>query len=391
MAEEQSVTGEDTLERRATTGSAEHNAPVIEEGTETTPPAGVRPSRYRRVSTEMSDYLVCADVPHVHLQIERGLVVEELGRKKYPRQTVFLDGVFSGAPFLDNEARQYSLDHHAGCVRPFTLATCEQAAVMLLQGLPLETGEWKLHINDPDLDAVLAAWLLLNHVELRHDPALFRAVMPFVRVEGVIDAHGLDRSLLAGLPAGDYERQKARIDILMGEERRIKAEHRWQEIDLLDYTHDLLGRLDEQLYPARYLSDLQEISEIAQVPLAGERLAVLCRSQQGIYAVETHLKKRYEKNLAVIVLEQSPKTVTLRQTDPFLPKNLEAVYEQLNKRDPATQANPDHKWGGSAEIGGSPREGGTDLPPEDILRVVQAAYTGGWLRRMMRKITSIGG
>ena len=92
------------------------------------------PSRYEL--TGDPPRIICSDWPNVRLHVERGLTVDEDEREQYPRQSVFLDGVFTGPAFLDNEMRQYSLDHHAGCVRAFTLATCEQAVVMLLQGLP---------------------------------------------------------------------------------------------------------------------------------------------------------------------------------------------------------------------------------------------------------------
>ena len=130
-------------------------------------------------------YLFGSAAPNLHLRVERGLSVNSAGRKYYPRQTIFLDGVYSDAPFIDNETRQYSLVHHAGCIRMFTLATCEQAAVFVLEGLPLDEGVWNLFINEPDLDAVLASWILINHhTLLRDDASILRNVMPFIRVEG---------------------------------------------------------------------------------------------------------------------------------------------------------------------------------------------------------------
>lgn len=358
-------------------------------------------SRYERGEREGRSYLVCQDAPRLLLYVERGLLVAEGSRKKYPRQSIFLDGAYDGPPFLDNEARQYSLDHHGGCVRSYTLATCEQAAVLLAQGLPLGEGTWHLYVNGPDLDAVLAAWLLMNHVELTRDEAIFADVMPFVRVEGTIDAHGFDKPLLSGLPLPVFDLHKKHIDELLAEERQLKQEGRWGQCDWLDYTQSLLRRLDQRLYPPGHLSNLVEITELAQAPLAGGKLAVLCSSRQGIYAVEQHLKKRYEKQLAVIVLYAGSGTFTLRQTDPFQQKTLEAVYAALDKRDPAVStAAPDsgegnpgdtaNHWGGSADIGGSPRATGSKLSGEDVLRVVQQVYGGGWLQRMVRKITRIG-
>ena len=43
--------------------------------------------------------------------------------------------------------------------------------------------------------------------------------MPLVRVEGVIDAHGLDRGQLAGVGEEAYRSEKKRIDTLLARER----------------------------------------------------------------------------------------------------------------------------------------------------------------------------
>jgi len=125
--------------------------------------------RYRVIERDGRSLVISGNAPNIELHVERGLSVDGGGRKRFGAQAIFLDGVYTGAPFVDNEARQYSLDHHAECVRAFTLATCEQAVVMLLQGLPLSAGTWTLWINDPDLDSMLAAWVLMNHVELLRD------------------------------------------------------------------------------------------------------------------------------------------------------------------------------------------------------------------------------
>jgi hypothetical protein len=128
---------------------------------------------------------------------------------------------------MDNERRHYALDHHAGCVRPFTLATCEQAAVVVMMGLPLNEGEWHIYVNNPDLDALLASWILINHKRLlAHDKRLLRELMPLVRVEGVIDTHGLDMSELSALPSHIYKLHKARLDALRASEVSAKSHGR---------------------------------------------------------------------------------------------------------------------------------------------------------------------
>lgn len=366
------------------------------------PPAPDGQSRYHTLAEGGSSWIVCASAPNLRLRVDRALALTEAARKKMPRQAIFLDGAYAEGPLFDNEQRHYSLDHHAGCHRPITLATCEQAAVMLAQGLPLGEGEWRLFVNEPDLDAVIASWLLLNHAELtQEDDSPLWDVMPLVRAEGVIDAHGLDRGFLSGLSPANYERQKARIDALRAKEQQLRTAGSWAMVDVVAHTVELLDALDRMLYSEEQLGALLDIVEVAQVPIERKRSsAVLCRSNLGIYAVETRLRQRHEGKVGVIVLDSGNGRFTLRQLDSFLQRNLADVYPLLNERDERVQAavapeapasgereDNENRWGGSEEIGGSPRGTGTALTGEEILDAVQQAYGGStWLHRIVRRI-----
>ncbi|MFK7991888.1 MAG: hypothetical protein AB8I08_38075 [Sandaracinaceae bacterium] len=337
------------------------------------PQARVKRRRYRVLEADGNKRVVSGNAPNIELRVERGLTVDASGRKRFGPQTVFLDGVYAGAPFCDNEARHYSLDHHAGVVRAFTLATCEQAAVMLLQGLPLSAGTWTLLVNDPDLDSMLAAWVLINHVELlRDDRHLLRLAMPTIRLEGTIDAHGTDRQMLVGLSGEALDEAKAKVDALMAAERRLKKARAWMTADWAEYACDQLERMDRELLPEGALEELLEIQEGGRAILANERIAVLLESDLGIYEVEERLKQRYGASLGVIALRIDDDRYTLRLVDAFLPKNLEAVYKALNKADPKARRGGDspNVWGGSGDIGGSPRATGTGLDEEAILAVL---------------------
>lgn len=376
----------DSSEGHEPAGAATHDRPASDS-------ANCETSRYRVVEAEDETYITCNNTPNISLYVERGLVVDAAARKRYPKRTIFLDGAYTEAPFFDNEALQYSLDHHAGCVRSFTLATCEQAVVMLLEGLPLDEGDWRIYVNDPDLDALLAAWVLLNHGALTaSDNEFLRHAMPFIRVEGTIDAHGLDMDLLTALPQDVYDAHKRHIDGLRELENKYKAAGEWQTIDFHQYSCNLLHELDRALFLPEQLAQLVQINEVTRRPLRRNKFAILCRSRDGIYQVERLLKQRYGKQLGVIVLDQGNGRFTLRQIDPFLQRSLHDVYPQLNEREAnnSASAEPDNHWGGSDIIGGSPRKAGSNLQGEEILRIVQRVYGAerGWFRRLMRRVTS---
>jgi len=338
---------------------------------------------------DASNVVVCKDAPNVLLRVERGLTVSEGKRKRHAAQTIFLDGVYTGAPFYDNKARQYSLDHHSGCVRAFTLATCEQAVVMVLQGLPLDEGTWTLMINEPDMDALLAAWVLMNHSELRNASTdLLRQAMPLIRVEGVIDAHGLEMEALTALPPEVYQQKKHELDCLMAREQQLKAAEEWGDTDLLAYSRDILEQVDQLLYPAGFLEQLLELEEIARELIHGEKQAFLCKSSRGIYQAEAQLKERHGKGVGLIVLDQGDGRFTIRQVDPFLPGSLGLAFKKLNQLDPlATKGEEEENlWGGSDDIGGSPRRGGSGLDGLQVLQAVKEAYTStSWWGRLVQR------
>ncbi len=347
-------------------------------------------SRYRVVDREDVRFIVADDSRNIQLHIQPGVTVTEEERRSYPEQTIFLDGAFGGAPFLDNERWQYSLDHHEGCVRPFTLATCQQAAVMLLKGLPVGEGEWRLLVNQPDLDALLAAWLFMNHQDVLADSAtLLRGVMPLLNVEGVIDSHGLEYAPLTGLSEEEYELQKDRLDSLMIPEREHRAAGTWSNLDMVAHACDRLAAIDGLLAEAGMLRERAQVEIISTRDIQGDKQLVLCRSAGGIYEVEARLRELFGKALGVIILQTGEGRFTLKQVDSFLSRDLVALYQALNARDPEATSQSDsgaNLWGGAADIGGSPRAGGTGLTPEEILDIASRVYRGtSWFRRLLGK------
>src|SRR5207249_6930810 len=71
----------------------------------------------------------------------------------------------------------------------------------------------------------------------------------------------------------------------------------------------------------------------------------------------------------------------------YLPTSLELVYTHLNLVDPGAGGHRSgNRWGGSTEIGGSPRSTGTRLTPEQIARVCQQAFRPPALAQRLRRI-----
>ncbi|MDH3446170.1 MAG: hypothetical protein OEN50_19765, partial [Deltaproteobacteria bacterium] len=323
------------------------------------------------------------------VRIDRGKSIPASAARKAPPGSIYLDGAAEGGPFLDLEKAVFNLDHHEGCVRSFTLATCEQAMMVIRKGLDLQKRDWTIHANDPDLDTVLAIWVLLNHMRLSDAHLeIRRKIMPLVRLEGAIDAHGLELQDICAFPSELQESVFADLEGLRSSEAALKKDGKWQDIDFLEYTAEVLRAIDGLIYSSHHFEGLLEVEELARVEIGEGQLAIVCRSEAEIYELERHLRRLHGKRLGVIILQKDSKTYTLRQVEAFLPTTLDGVYNRLNLIDPAAGNRASgNRWGGSEEIGGSPRATGTSLTAQEIADAFAQAYSRP---TTARRLTALG-
>lgn len=332
--------------------------------------SGGVPERYAIRDLDKTRVLVCVEAPTLAVRVERDFSVNSAAARKYPPGSIFLDGAAQGEPFLDSERQVFNLDHHEGCVRAFTLATCEQAMVLVRMGLDLRKRDWTIYANEPDLDTVIAIWVLLNHIRLNDDnPVVRQTIMPLVRLQGTIDAHGLELEELVGFPPKLYLDTLAHLEHLRAHEVDLKREGRWQDVDFLQYTLSVLREIDRLAYSSLDFEETLEVQELAHATIADHWLVIACRSGAGVYEVEQRLRRLHGERLGIIVLQKNDFTYTLRRVNHFLPVSLEAIYERLNALDPAVGGRPGNRWGGSEEIGGSPRVTGTDLTARQVVDI----------------------
>ena len=335
------------------------------------------PERYKIKEHDGKRILICLEAPNIGVLIEPGLVFSSTAARKSPPCTIFLDGVAQSEPFMDLEKQIYNFDHHEGCIRPFTLSACEQVLVMILKGMDLRGRDWRVFANEPDLDTILAIWLIFNHVRVQQKEfgGLDR-LCALVRLEGIIDSHGLEMVAISGFAPKSLTKTKKLIEYLRAEEVDLKSKGIWKESDLLEYAALILHKVDRIIYKAEELGDVKDVTELARVEFADNRIAVVVETQLGIYELESYLDRLYGERLGLVILKKDEGTYTLRSWDPFMPGGLNAVYKILNFIDPAVKGRDEgNKWGGSADIGGSPRgDGGTKLTPQQIVKACRDAF-----------------
>jgi hypothetical protein len=341
--------------------------------------------RYRTRRSGRERVLVCLEAPTVEVRIDLGACASAAAARSAPSGTIFLDGAAQGEPFIDATRDVYNLDHHEGCVRAFTLATCEQAIVLLRRGLDLRRRDFTIHANGVDLDTVLAIWVLLNHLRLGAASAAVRTrILPLLRLEGNIDALGFGCEELCALPEPLLTETRRALAALVDRERAAKA--RGFGKDPLAFVASQLRAIDRIAYAGEEIETPLEIEELARGELAGLGVAVVCRADGGVYEVERELRRLHGDRLALLVLQKDAATYSLRAASPAAGARLERVYAWLNQADPGSGGSrSDNRWGGAGEIGGSPRRRGTKLSPEEIAAACQAAcapWSGG--RRLGR-------
>jgi hypothetical protein len=334
------------------------------------------PNRYAIQETESGRVLTCLEMPNISVVVQSGLSFPASTVRKSSSSRIYLDGVAQCEPFMDLEKHVYNFDHHEGVVRPFTVATCEQVLVMVMKGMDLRGRDWKVYANEPDLDTILSIWLLLNHVRLNQkEPNDLRGLYTLVRLESVIDTHGLEMVHLSGLPIGILNKTRKIIDYLREEEIDLKRHGLWEESDFLEHTAVVLQKIDRLVYRSDEFLDFQDIQELARVEIVSNRFAVAVASPQGIYELEPFMARLYGENLAIVILQNESGGYTLRRLDHFMPGDLKPIYSKLNFLDPAVKCRESkNQWGGSGDIGGSPRGTGTRLTPRDIAQACRDVF-----------------
>ena len=330
------------------------------------------PNRYHIRQEGKTRILTCVEAPTVTVRAERGLAISATEARKYRAGTIFLDGAAQGDPFIDVQKELYNLDHHEGCIR--SLATCEQAMVLIRKGLDLSKRDWVVLANDADLDTVFALWALLNHNRLSDRSNVRAKIMPLLRLAGVVDAHGRDAQDLAALPPDLLHSTNAMLKQLQQQESVIKDYDRWSETDLAEYIADRLHAIDELIYVPEDFDGFHEVEELARAQIANGSIAVACRSNADIEQVQRQLQRIYGQRLGILIFQDGSSAYSVRQVDRNLPATLERAYERLNLLDPAVTGGSENRWSGSADMGASPRKTGTNLSATQIIEAVREAF-----------------
>jgi hypothetical protein len=272
-----------------------------------------------------------------------------------------LDGYVVAGPRFDPSGPRINLDHHTEVDRLATRATCAQALLAVCQGLFLSFRDdagprADVYVNDCDED-VCTAWFLLKYAHV-----IDYVVNPLLnRLVSIVD--------LLDTTAGAFPFP---VDL------PVLAELAWV---FEPYRHFRLSGGVDRKAPDEYVGVVTEVEHriLRHITGTGRELPpdtryekvgggpgwVMLRevgpqARTGVFADGYHayvaVRERPGGRWAYIVGRRSP----------FVPFDVPALLWALNR---AEGCGADC-WGGSNMVGGSPRVGGSRLPPAEVERII---------------------
>lgn len=294
----------------------------------------------------------------------------------HPPFSIALDGYVAGEPFLElGERGPYrNFNHHEAVDRSCTSATCEQVRRAIVLGLyDLYKGERgpraTVWVNDCDQDVCLATWILFN-------PS--RASEPWVRTLAYVED-------LLDMSAGGFP---------MPDERDLLGELRWMFEPYTGNRHKLgelgvegMHEIIQEVHTRieRFLNGESKI-----MPLLGDYKQI--GGGDGWVLVDIshqHARqKMVEADIKAAVELYSRKNgryfyAIWRRSEYIVGFPVKDILRELNRAE-GFDVEDTQGWGGSENVGGSPRGVGSRLTPAEVEKVVREVVANGPARRWSR-------
>ncbi len=281
-----------------------------------------------------------------------------------PPFSVALDGYVMGPPEFSRVGPHVNFDHHVKVDRLSTRSTCMQVFMAVTMGL-FDTfqkdGKPHAHlfVNDPDQDTCLAVWTLRNHemlADLKYEHPIARLLI----AEDILDATA------GAYPSKPDTPEMRRLAWIFDPYTDARAAGDIPKMDaagmeaIIDAVGERIGQFmmgmggDAEI-DARY-------EHIGGGP--GWELIV----EHGMHARTAMFAAGIRAFISVRDNGDGTWTYVVGKMSPFVRFPVSDLYRLFNEAEGRPEDAPG--WGGSNTIGGSPREGGSRLPPDEVERIV---------------------
>lgn len=274
---------------------------------------------------------------------------------KLPMRSIALDGYVQG-PEMDLENQRFSFDHHDGCVRLVTRATCQQVMDALLLGF--DPRGFTIYINDVDGDTTLAVWLLQNYTRVTE-----RLVRRLVETVGALDAHG------PAYPVMEPDLADAFFQGVMKPVNELHRSKEYGKADLSQFLATCVNNIDKLI--TGELEWAPRSPRSFEITHTGTGSWVMARSDEFIF--DLLYAAGYTKAIAYQQLEDGSFAYTVGKKSelvsdfPVGPHSKpDTILYMLNKRESG--------WGGGSTIGGAPRNpdgSRSRLTPDEVFNAIE--------------------
>lgn len=294
----------------------------------------------------------------LRLQIARGTVVSF---ESLPPGSIALDGYVQG-PRVDVEGMRFSIDHHDGCVRTFTRATCQQVMDMVLLGF--DPRGYTAYVNDVDGDTALSVWLLRNPNRVTEP-----RVRALVESVGAMDAHG------PAYPVLDPVLCRQFFDYAMAPEGTARRNKTYGTCDLPELLEICVRNIGALIDEKLEMPTTEAKERSFEITHEGNGWVMVASND---FIFDLLYAKGYTKAIAYQVMPDGSYAYTVAKKSelvgsfPVGPASKEgSILHTLNQREAG--------WGGGSTIGGAPRNpdgSRSRLTPDQVFDLVNGVVAG---------------
>lgn len=279
-----------------------------------------------------------------------------------PAFSIALDGYVAAGPQFDVKGPVVNFNHHEGCDRLATRATCAQVLMAIRQGLfdlfrdhkgPKAT----IFVNDCDEDVCTSWYLLKNHWWSKEplNPLLNR----LVTLEDALDSTAGAYPYPADLPALRY------MAWIFAPYRQFRLSG---EIDKKDpYAHYCLIEDVENRISRHVTGNGGEQALDTRYERIGGGTGWVMVKEVGAQARTGMFSDGIRAYVSVRERPDGAWTYVLGRLSPFVPFDVEGLTDLFNT---AEKTSTD-RWGGASNVAGSPRVCGSKLNPAELTELIE--------------------